>query len=51
MKASELMAEMEKAIRYNGDLDVTCQAGDSFFPVFRVEYSQEDDEIFLRCKS
>lgn len=48
MKASELIELIEHQIKYHGDLEITCEVGDSWYEVRDVKY--EDDEIFVECK-
>lgn len=51
MKASEIIRRLTEQVRVNGDLDVTCKAGDSFYPTRFVSYERNDDEILIECKS
>jgi len=51
MKASELIRELTDQVRANGDLEVTCKAGDSYFPSKIVAYNDDDNEIIIECKS
>ena len=51
MKASELIRLLEQNIRYHGDKEVSCVAGDDFFETNWVNYSEEDDDIQIECKA
>ena len=51
MKASEVIKQLTDQVRANGDLEVTCKAGNSFYPTRFVSYERDDDEILIECKS
>jgi len=51
MRASELIKQLADQIRANGDQEVTCKAGDSFYPSRYVSHDSEDNEILIECKS
>lgn len=48
MKASEVIKCIEHHIKYHGDLEITCEVGDSWYEICDVKY--EDGEIFVKCK-
>jgi hypothetical protein len=50
MKASEVIKRLEEQIKYNGDLEVTCVAGDDYFRTNWVKYDSEDNEIQIEYK-
>lgn len=51
MKASEIIRQLTEQIRASGDLEVTCKAGDSYYPSRFVTYDSDDNEIIIECKS
>jgi len=51
MRATELIKHLTDQVRANGDLEVTCKAGDSFYPSRFVAYDSDDNEIIIECKS
>lgn len=51
MRASQLIKDLENLIRYYGDLEISCNAGDDYFPSKYVEYSNEEDEFLIKCKN
>ena len=50
MKASEIIKRLEEQIKYNGDLEVTCVAGDDYFRTNWVKYDSDDNEIQIECR-
>ncbi len=51
MKASELIRQLTEQIRANGDQEVTCKAGDSYYPSRFIAYDSDDNEILIECRS
>lgn len=51
MKASEIIRQLTEQVRVSGDLEVTCKAGDSYYPTRNVTYESDDNEILIKCKS
>ena len=50
MKLSSLIASLEDLFCTYGDAEVTCKAGDSYFPTRSAHYDGDENEIVIECK-
>lgn len=50
MKLSSLIASLEDLFCTYGDAEVTCKAGDSYFPTRSAHYDGDENEIIIECK-